>query len=94
MKKKLSLFLAAFIAATVFTVRAAVQANDPVTLTWDFSEFTEQIDLIGENYQKEYRGLTLVGNANETNTGKDYIKAGKGFHMDSSPTKLGQSRSK
>ena len=63
MKKKLSLFLAAFIAATVFTVRAAVQANDPVTLTWDFSEeqfnWTTPDTLQIPDEGLDYRGMLL-----------------------------------
>ena len=84
MKKKLSLFLAAFIALTVFTVRAAIQANDPVTLTWDFSEYEESVGLIGDDYKTTYRGLELVGNQSATDASKEFVQAGKGFHMNGS----------
>jgi len=56
----------------------AMNANAEV-ITWDFSEYTEQVDLGGTAFTTEYNGLTLVGNEGAAE-GKEYVSAAAGFH--------------
>ena len=79
MKKKLSLLMVALVALAAFAIKVTNRAAEAVT--WDFSEFTEQIDLIGDNYQMEYNGLLLVGNKDQADVNKEFVKSGAGFHM-------------
>ena len=70
----------------VFTISALVAASfgfamntNAEVITWDFSEYTEQVDLGGDSYTTEYNGLTLVGNQG-ADSGKEYVSAAAGFH--------------
>ena len=70
----------------VFTISALVAASFGIAMntnaeviTWDFSEYTEQVDLGGDSYTTEYNGLTLVGNQG-ADSGKEYVSAAAGFH--------------
>ena len=63
----------------VFTISALVAASfgfamntNAEVITWDFSEYTEQVDLGGDSYTTEYNGLTLVGNQG-ADSGKEYV---------------------
>lgn len=50
------------------------------TITWDFSEFTEQVILAGIDIDYEYNGPTLMGNTKSDYT-SDYVSSAAGFHM-------------
>ena len=70
----------------IFTISALVAASfgfamntNAEVITWDFSEYTEQVDLGGDSYTLEYNGLTLVGNQG-ADSGKEYVSAAAGFH--------------
>lgn len=54
-------------------------ATATATVIWDFSKYTDQITLAGDNVSVEYSGLTLVGNTDPDYTG-DYVKSTAGFH--------------
>lgn len=62
--------------------------TEPVSLTWDFSEYKTQLNLEGEqDYMTTYKGLTVVGNKTGSG-GKDYLKTGAGFHGNGSSNTL------
>ena len=69
-----------------FTISALVAASfgfsmnaNADVVTYDFSEFEEQVILADENYTYQYRELTLVGNDTEGYE-KDYVSASARFH--------------
>ncbi len=70
------LFTLSALTATAFGF--ALNANAEV-ITYDFSEFEEQVILADENYTYQYRELTLVGNTTEGYT-SDYVSAAARFH--------------
>lgn len=62
--------------------------SEPVNLIWDFSEYTTQVNLEGEeDYMTTYRDLTIVGNKTGSG-GKEFLKKGSGFHCNGTSNTL------